>query len=281
VVEQELDDRESPLRELVREREIGTVDKKETRVEITRNLRTPFRIDRVDLWRMVENEGGTEPDTFSYPAAGFRVEHDAKEKLSRVEIESRREPITRLSFATSKGNFSRKARMLVPVERGARTDWVEVGRGTLLNIQFRAFRRAELHIDFPEQRQEHFRLEIENADNPPLEITAVNAEGPGYRLVFVRSEGQTYRLEYGSATAQRPVYDTAAVLGSLQRGYHPSSVKLGPQVANARYRGDRSLQSFVNSPVFLTLAIVVMVVVLAWALFRAGMRIKKLPAEEA
>ena len=280
VVEQELDDRESPLRELIRQREDDKDGKKETRVEVTRNLRTPFRIDRIDLWRTVDNERGTEPETFSYPAVGFRVEHDAKKKLSHVEIETRREPIARLSFATAKGNFSREARVLVPIERGTRTDWVEVGRGTVVNIQFRAFQRSEMRVDFPEQRQTRYRLEIENADNPPLEITAINAEGPGYRLVFVRSEGRTYQLEYGSDAAQKPSYDTAAVLGSLQRGYQPSSAKLGPQVANAGYRSDRSLQTFFNSPLFLTLAIVVMVAVLAWALVRAGMRIKKLPVEE-
>src|SRR5262249_31405533 len=46
LVEQELEDRESPLRELIRAKEDG---KKDTRVEITAKLRTPFRIDRVEL----------------------------------------------------------------------------------------------------------------------------------------------------------------------------------------------------------------------------------------
>ena len=46
-----------------------------------------------------------------------------------------------------------------------------------MNIQFRAFHRAELQVDFPEQRQEHYRLEIENADNPPLEITGGRRRG--------------------------------------------------------------------------------------------------------
>ena len=270
IVEQQHDDHESPLRELIRGREENKDGKKETHVEVTRKLRTPFRIDRIELWCTIERQGGTEPETLTYPAAGFQVEHDSKEKLSRIDIETRRDPVTRLSFTTASRNFSRKARVLVPVKRGVLTDWVEVGSGTVVNIQFRAFARSELRVEFPEQRQEHLRLEIENADNPPLEITAVEAGGPGYHLVFVRSEGRTNRLEYGSETAQMPAYDTAAVLGSLQRGYHPVSVKLGPEVANPDYRGDRSMRSFFNSPLFLTLAIIAMVLVLAWALFRAG-----------
>ena len=58
------------------------------------------------------------------------------------------------------------------------------------------------------------------------------------------------------------------------------TVKLGPQVANPGYKAVRGPVDFVNSKVFLALAIVVMVLVLAWALFRAGQRIKDLPHEE-
>ena len=275
VVDQELDDRESPLHELIRGTEDG---KKDTRIEITRKERIPFRIDRVVLWRTIESEGRSEPERFPYAVKGFVVDHDAKTKCSRVEIESRREPLTRLSFETASKNFSRTARVLVPVERGVRTDWVEIGRSTVVSIQFRAFHRAELRVDFPEQRQERYRLEIENADNPPLEINAVDVVGSGYHLVFLRSPGRTYRLEYGSQRASEPVYDTAAVLASVKRGYHPATARVGPQTRNVGYRDGGGVLTFLNSPVFLVLAIVIMVVVLAWALFRAGMRIQAAPA---
>ena len=123
IVEQELEDRESPLRELIRKKEDG---KKDTRIEITRNVRTPFRIDRVELWRTIESEGPMEAEAFPYPAPGFRVDHDSKTKVTRVEIESRREPLTFLSFSTASKNFSRNARVLVPIVRGAQTDWAEI-----------------------------------------------------------------------------------------------------------------------------------------------------------
>ncbi len=277
VVEQELDDRESPLRELIRSREVGKQDRQ---VEITQTQRRPFRIDGVELWRMVEKEAGRKVEAVRYPLVGFRVEHDPKKKETRVEIQSRREPLVRFSVATASRNFSRTARVRVPVERGERTDWVEVGRATLSLIQFRAFRRAELRVDFPEQRQERYQLVIENADNPPLEISGVEAEGTPYRLVFLDSQGRTYRVEYGSETAEPPRYDTAAVLGSLSRGYQPVTVNLGPQTVNSGYRAERGSRGIFNSSLFLTLAIVAMVLVLGWALFRAGKRIKKLPEEE-
>ena len=215
-----------------------------------------------------------------YPVVEYRVENDLKKKETRVDIQSRREPLVRLSLVTASRNFSRTARVLVPVQRGVRTDWVEVGRSTLSLIQFRAFRRAELRVDFAEQRQEHYQLVIENADNPPLEITGIEAEGTPYRLVFLGSTGRTYRVDYGSETAEPPQYDTAAVLASLSRGYEPVSVKLAPQVANSGYRPERGFLGIFNSTVFLALAIVAMVLALGWALFRAGQRIKKLPQDE-
>jgi hypothetical protein len=277
VVEQELDDRESPLRELIRGKSEG---KQDQNVEIIRALRRPFRIDGVDLWRTVETEGSSKVESVPYPTAGFRVELDARKKVSRVEIQSRREPLTRLAIRTASRNFSRPATVLIPIDRGARTDWVEVGRGTLALIQFRAFRHAELKVDFPEQRQERYQVVIENADNPPVEITGVEAEGTAYRLVFLGTEGRTYRLEYGSDMAEPPHYDTAAVLASLRRGFQPVTVKLGPQIANPGYKTERGLRDIVNSAVFLAVAVVLMVLVLAWALLRAGQRIKNLPQQE-
>jgi hypothetical protein len=277
VVEHELDDRESPLRELIRGRNEG---KKDEQVEITQILRRPFRIDGVDLWRTVETDHESKMETFPYPTAGLQVEPDPKQKVSRVEIKSRREPLTRLSLSTSSRNFSRPATVLIPVHVGRRTDWVEVGSATLSLVQFRAFRRAELRIEFPEQRQGRYQLVIENADNPALEITGVEGEGTVYRMVFLGTEGRTYRVEYGSETAEPPQYDTAAVLGSLQKGFQPVTVKLGPQVANPGYKTVRGPLAILNSKVFLALAIVLMVVVLAWALFRAGQRIKDLPQQE-
>jgi hypothetical protein len=276
VVEQELDTHESPLFELIRRREAGKPDRQ---VEITRLEGRPFRIDGVELWRTLERPGRRKPEIVRYPLERFQVEHDSKQKVTRIEVRSRREPLTRFSLQPASRNFSRTARVLVPIQRGVRTDWVEVGSHTLSVIQLRGYRHAVLDIDFPEQRRELYQIVVENADNPPLEITGVEAEGPRLRLVFLSAPGRTYGVEYGSDTAEPPRYDTAAVLASLSNGYRPATVKLGPQIANRGYRGERGLRDNIGGPVILTLAIVVMVVVLAWALFRAGQRIKKLPLD--
>ena len=70
------------------------------------------------------------------------------------------------------------------------------------------------------------------------------------------------------------------MLASLQRGFQPDTLKLGPQFANPEYKHGRDSRNLLNSTVFLALAIIVMVIVLGWALFRAGVRIKNLPQQE-
>jgi hypothetical protein len=279
VVEQVLDPRESPFMELARGLKGG---REEGRLEITRIQRRPFRIDRIDLWRTVERENARQATKATYAALASRVEEDAKEKTTTIDVTSGREPLTRFILETSSRNFSRKVKVRVPVTQGIRTDWREIGHATISRFQFRGFHKEDLTIDFPEQRQARYQVVIENADNPPLEITSVQAEGNVYRLVFLAAEDQRYRLVYGSDTAEAPRYDTAAVLASLGPGYEPKAVRPGEQVETPGSQGRREigLRDLINNPIVLTLAMILMILVLGWVLFRAGKQIKKLPIEE-
>jgi hypothetical protein len=274
VVEQEQDERESPFRELVRDRGRGV------ETEIATVLRRPFRIDRIELWRDVEHEGGEEEATFSYPITGLHVETDARRKVTRVVVKTGWQPLNGLRLETSSRNFSRPARVVVPVDRKGRDAWVEVGRGTLALFAFRGFRREDLTIDFGERRADRYRLVIENADNPPIDVTGIEGKGTGRQVVFLGESGRTYRLFYGSDALEAPRYDAATVLDVIGRGRSRSVAKLGPQVRSAGYRqaGDRPRR--LDGGVFLALAIVVMVAVLAWALIGADRRLKKLPLDD-
>ena len=79
------------------------------------------------------------------------------------------------------------------------------------------------------------------------------------------------RVWFGDRTA--PTYDTSAVLASLERGFQPVTAKLrSRRCSTPRIRREGGLLTLLNSPVFFVLAVVIMVVVLAWALFRAGKR---------
>ena len=233
-IEQVLDQRESPFLELAERSQDG---RKEQRIEVTQIERRPFRIDRINLWRTVEQESALKARQTGYAVEAFQIEQDAKEKVTRIKVWSRREPLTGFTLETPSRNFSRVVKVLVPVTEGVRTDWREVGHGTVHRFQLRGFHKEELMVRFAERRSESYQIVIENADNPPLEITSVQAEGNLYRLVFLAAAGRRYRLDYGSDTAGSPRYDTAAVLASLGPGYQPIEVSLGSQVDGSRLPG--------------------------------------------
>jgi len=276
-IEQVLDQRESPFLELAARSQDG---RKEPRIEVSQIERRPFRIDRIDLWRTVERESALRPRQTGYAVEALQIEQEAREKVTRINVWSRRQPLTGFTLETPSRNFSRAVRVLVPITEGARTDWREAGRGTVHRFQLRGFHKEELQVHFAETRSEEYQIVIENADNPPLEITSVQAEGNVYRLVFLAAEGRRYRLDYGSDTAESPRYDTAAVLASLGPGYQPIEVGMGNQVTNPGHRDGTGLGKLLNSSILLLLALALMVVVLCWVLLRAGKEIKKLPADE-
>jgi hypothetical protein len=108
----------------------------------------------------------------------------------------------------------------------------------------------------------------------------VKAVGDIYRMIFLPSPERRYRVEYACETALAPRYDTASVLAALRPGFQPVDARLGAQAANPGFHDVRGLRDILNNAIFLTLAIVLMIVVLGWILFRAGTRIKQLPPEE-
>ena len=273
-IEQVLDQRESPFLEVAARPRDG---RKEQRIEVTQIERRPFRIDRINLWRTVEKESALKARQTGYAIEAFQIEQDAQEKVTRINVDSRREPLTGFTLETPSRNFSRIVKVLVPFTEGVRTDWQEVGHGTVHRFQLRGFHKEELMVRFAERRSESYQIVIENADNPPLEITSVQAEGNLYRLVFLAADGRRYRLDYGSDTAGSPRYDTAAVLASLGPGYQPIEVSLGSQVTDPGFREGTGLGKLLNSSIVLFLALALMIVVLGWVLLRAGKQIKKLP----
>ncbi len=278
VIEQVRDELESPFRVLTRGRR-GAGEERTS--ETTTLTRRAFRIDRIAMWRKVETEGEMKPQKAAYPIEGIRVEEDAKKKVTRIRVRTGQEPLTRFTPEVGSGSFSRVAAVRIPVGRGVETTWSEVGRGTIYRIQLRDFRGGDLRLDFPERREREYEIEIANEDSPPLDITGVKAEGDVYRLVFLGEPNRRYHVEYGSDTAGSPRYDTAAVLSYVRPGLAPAEASLGAQAENPGYRPARDVRGLLGRPIVLIVALALMVVVLAWALVRAGKMVAQVPEEDA
>ena len=274
------DEQQSSLTKLTRR----ISDGRETeRSETTTVRRRPFRMDRIEFWseRSVKQHGGDRK--LAYPIVEFERTDDEKEKRTVIALTTQREPLTSFTLETKSRNFSRQAVVEVPVERGVRTDWEEIGRATISVIEIGEFNREHLEIKFPERRHQKYRIRIENQDNPPLAITNVKAEGNVYRAVFFAPETETCRVYYGSESAQQPSYDTAAVLSRPSKDYRATEMRLGVEVANPAFGEPpgRAVRKLLGNRALLGAAICLVVVVLTWILFRAGRRIDQIGGNEA
>ena len=278
-VENVTDEKESPYYALSRSFRQGDETK---RTEATSVERRALRIDRIGFWYEVEQEQQRKAKTAAYPVVDYQRSESPKTQQTVLSVRTRREPITGFVLEAANRNFSRAVTVQVPVVRGTKTEWREVARKTLIKLDFHTLQRAELTIEFPEQRKENFRILIENQDNPSLDVTGVRAIGNVYRAAFLNEPGKTYRLFYGSETAKPPRYDASTVLALLGKDYQPTPVVLGAQKTNTEFdaSSDFTFAQWLKHPLVLAVAVTLMVVVLGWGLFHASRRLEQTALED-
>jgi hypothetical protein len=271
-------DQESQLLELTRRLRSG---QEAERVEKTTIQRRPFRMDRIEFWYHVTQEDRQGDKKTAYPIASFKLEQNAGQRQTFIQVYTRREPLTGFHVETASRNFKRRAAVQVPVVKGVRKEWRDIATATISRLDFRDLHREQLLIPCPETRHEVYRIVIDNGDNPALEITGLRGEGNTYRLLLLAVPDASYRLFYGSETVKAPSYDTAAMRESLGKGYQPIPTRLGGQFGNAGASepAGKAVRGLLNNPLVLGGLIAVLVAVLAWGLYRAGRRIEQLPKD--
>lgn len=243
----------------------------------TTDLHTePLHIERIGLWHNHAETLAADPQQFEYPVSSFKISQDTESKTSQVDIVTLRQPLTGFVLQINTTNFSRRAEVQIPLQQGLETRMQTVGSTTLEALHFRDINRDQTGIDFPEQRQERYRIVIHNQDNPPLHINTVIGTGHGYQLLFLPQAGLSYQLLYGTDQAEPPRYDTAPIQELLRRGYQSSAGELGPETGITPVEETWNFGKLLNSRLFLGSAIVLMVIVLGWSLYKVGKRIENL-----
>ncbi|CAK0770691.1 DUF3999 family protein [Gammaproteobacteria bacterium] len=277
VIEEATHPQQLELMELTRE---IRGEQEQERSEHTQVKSVSFRIDRIEFWHKLKQDLPADEQKFEYPITAFTAQEDPKTQTTIIEVKTQREPLTHLSLQSTNRNFSRPVTVRIPVRYGMETQWRDIGSATLQMLHLYDIHREQTAIPFPEQRQENYRIIIRNQDNPPLAITGIQAQGNGYRLIFLAAPGKAYRVCYGGAAAQKPHYDTTSIRESLQAGYLPTLARLGAEQATSNTdSADFDINSVLNSKLFLSIIIALMVAVLAWALVRAARGIEQLPKE--
>ncbi len=244
--------------------------------------RRAFRIERIDFWRetkRLEEKSKVEHD---YPVAKLAMTEDAEKHETTLTLTTRREPLTGFKIATGDANFRRTVQVLVPQEKGVRTEWREIASGTISKFAIGDFSESKLTLHFPEQRHETYRIVLKNGDSRPLNIESVSGLGHVYEAVSLRNDKNATTVSFGSDLAKAPQFDLAAIQLALDRSTEIAASTLGPQTeATPAARMPLNLQAMLNNPVLLGGLVCVLIAVLAVCLMKAGKRIAELPEDSS
>ncbi len=232
-----------------------------------------LHIERIELWRTESETVSDAERRFEYPISDFSIKTDSEKKKTEIDVRAHLLPLNGFELKISTPNFNRTAEVQVPLTQGIETRMSAIGRTTLAALHFKDFTREQLSLFFPEQRRQNYKIIIDDQDNPPLKIDQVVGLGPGYQLLFLPKPNQTYRLLYGFEKAPAPRYEVQPIQELLRRGFQTTNSSLGPEVS-ATVKDDRfDLAQLLNSNGFLITVIALMVLVLAWSLYRVAKRI--------
>ena len=270
-VNDSVDEAQLPLRSETRHFEGKEVTHRQ---EHTRVLTRPFRMDAIRLYRQRLVEVGMVPrvERQSFASLVFRQEQDPVATV--IEIEHDGSPLTALALACTDKNFSRHAKVEIPIRRDGRETWRQIATGQLSRISFRNFLHASLHLSFPETRSQRFRLTLFDHDNPPLQELSLSGEGPVWQAVFLADPDNTYSIYYGAESPpQPPRYDLTPLERLLRQEHEPTTRTLAPAEPNPHFRKPGFLAGETTTRLLFAFAILVMVAVLAAGLYRASRQI--------
>jgi len=133
----DIDDvRESLFREMTRKyRGSEEVEREEKSVFELR----PFRIERIAFWKTRHNTRDKRDKKTDYYAALSQLKDDIIERITIIDVSSRRQPITELTLETSSRNFQRPVRVQVPVVQGGRSGWRDLASDEVSLIKIASF----------------------------------------------------------------------------------------------------------------------------------------------
>lgn len=239
---------------------------------VRQNVRhEPFRVDRLRFWRLETVEDGREPVLAEYPLT--RVAATTQATGSMFVFRSAREPLTRITFATTNRLFQRTFRLY---GRDAITDVEEDAPGRLLasggltHLRFQNISRTDMTVAFPATRCREYVLVCDGASDEPADVTAAKAEGLTPRVILAASPDKSYMLAFGEARdAQNAMPDAAAIRSLLDSGCRPVEARLGPVTAVAETAHRRTWRAWLNSSWAMTGAMAVAGLLLAWVLVKA------------
>ncbi len=254
---------DSPLTEIIRKR-VGGAETETTEINTFR--KELFHMDRLDFLGQKESFLPGETETREEPVREWIAMHNPEQRQTVVSFGAVRNPLTTLTLETKESNFSRP--LVVAGAESSKGPWTDLAAGRISRIDAGKVHQQSLVISLNgERRYRHYRIIIENQDNPPLTITGVRARENVYESLFLPKSDCRYRIYYGGSGAPAPTYDIETVLNAIPPGT-ALAWSMGDETENPIYTPKPGARSEFNSKSLLIAAIVLMVGLLGWAIFR-------------
>ena len=167
---------------------------------------------------------------------------DAKTKKTAIETPAFGLPVRAVAVNATDRNFSRKVSVLRRIDGR----WHPFASGRISSVNLPGEKDRRLEVAFGcETKDEAYRVEIENDDNPPLAFDGepVALKVTPYDIVFIAEPGEKYSLSVVKG-AERPRYDET-ILGYIDRVQDPVrlTADLPPLGAFLAERASRPLWS--------------------------------------
>ena len=170
----------------------------------------------------------------AWPAAITDVSRDEDQQTTRVDVDLNVQgiPADRIAVTVDEVNFNRE----VSLQASANGEtWYTVhSQASIFAYETPRFTGEQLSFTYPETTERYLRIDIHDADNPPLTVTGVQVWGAQRRVLFFAQPDEEYKAFYGNADAQRPTYDIDRLLSFLDTVDLPVA-DLGPQTDNPMY----------------------------------------------
>lgn len=207
---------------------------------------THARYVRVTLWHDLDKEpvGIASVDVYftskgaaeerSMPARMVKSERVADMKATDIiaDLGAANLPVSGLRIGTDQKNYHRAIELFVSDDA---KEWRRSGGGSVFSLDSGSTRHENSEIRLEgTMNGRYLKLRVHNGDSPALRLDSVSAFGPVRSVLFIAEPGKSYRLWYGNPAAERPVYDTAALL-AVDPSDEPAAARLSAAEVNAAY----------------------------------------------
>lgn len=232
-----------------------------------------FRIDGIDFWRRDIAQSVARERIVTRSVTNLAIRTDEQRQQTVIRFDSGRIPVTEVVVQTEARNFSREFTLyaVLPDQRLDQPRPV-LARGALRRFAFRTLNETQLTLAFRENRAPTYELVIENGDNPQLPIKGILLRGPDMQALFFATAPVGLHLLAGSSRVTAPKFDLSAIRMALDRGLMGRLLNI-PSVLEGNPDWKRGSGFTFNRKAALGGALVVMVVVLGFALFKASRKL--------